>query len=468
MRQTILVNSKHLVILCFLSIFLNGIFLWFNFKNKEYCFGTLIPHGEVAYNFFKYNSVKINPKRIEHIYALQEKSKHLIDYADINPEQFGEPTEYRSVHDTIGYGIILGLLWKITRSLKYRDIQFFQIILFSLFIMLFYQLGLLLFEKSQPAFLSGLALLLFFPVVFQNVQANRDVWSYYALILLTYAILSYKKGSSLFLFISGCVAFSFFEFVRPIVIFLPLFLFCVWGFYSWWNELSLVRLKKAVLWFTVINGVCFWGPFFAYNKIAYNRYFVGPKGIGLIEGLGEEANNPWGYELNDTWYENFMYKNFGVQSGTPECEDESQRLFFQSFKEHPGYFFKLIFKRIFSALLPNLPWSFYPSYLYGENVSFSQKLKKAVSSPYIFIDFVSRLFYVRIYLLIGYIGALMLLLRKHYFELFFLISLIASCFLIFFSHIEFRYLVAFYTPFAFFVGNCIWQCIVFTKRHLLS
>ena len=61
----------------------------------------------------------------------------------------------------------------------------------------------------------------------------------------------------------------------------------------------------------LVNLCCFWGPFFAYNKTFYDRYFVGPIGQDLLEGLGEFPNQ-WGYQLSDTWFASYITEKYGL------------------------------------------------------------------------------------------------------------------------------------------------------------
>lgn len=448
--------NKHIVILFAMSLVINGVFLWINYQNKDYCYGILMPHGEVGYNFYKYNSIKINPERMELIKKLQEKSDVLINYSDISPEKFGGPTAYRSVYDTVGYGVVLGLIWKITKSLRYVDVQILQIIIFSFLMILIYQIALMLFGSATVAFICSIALLCFFPIIFQNVQANRDIWAYYGIVILLYAFLAYKQKKSLITLIIGFSLFSIMQFIRPIIVLVPLFLCGVLGWHYIYRRKTLKPFLIILLLFVLTNGFFFWLPFCAYTKKAHNRYFVG-SAILLIEGLGEEENK-WGYKLDDAWYEFFMRDTYGLKAGTPQSEDKAKEIFWIAFKEDPVFFFKLFLKRCVSAILPNLPWSFYPESLYENCSTFLDKIKISFFSTKVFLDFWSRLLYVRLFLIGGYIGALLLLLRRRYFDFLLLLGIVISSGVIFPSHIEYRYLVPFYAvPFPLFLGYLIMQ-----------
>jgi len=348
---------------------------------------------------------------------------------------------------------VLGLIWKITGSLRYLDVQILQILIFSLLMILIYQIALVLFGNAIIAFICGISLLCFFPILFQNVQANRDIWAYYGIIILLYALLAYKQKESLITLIIGCALFSLMQFIRPIIMLVPFFLLGVIFCYYFYLRRYLTPFIM-LLTFVIINSLLFWLPFCAYTKKAHGRYFVSSS-ILLLEGLGEEENK-WGYELDDEWYAAFMHDKYGLKAGTPQSEDKARELFWLAFRDEPLFFFKLFFKRCVSAILPNLPWSFYPEHLYENCLSFSDKIKASFSLLKVFLDFWSRLLYIRLFLIGGYIGAFLLFLRRRYFELFLLMGIVASCGIILPSHIEFRYLVPFYAiPFSFFLGYLI-------------
>jgi len=99
--------NKRTVSLFLASLALNGIYLFFNYHNNYY--PTLLSsHGEVGYNVYRYNSVKVNPERRSALCAQHKKLKRVVDYREIDPERFGPPTQYRSIQDTVGYGVLLG------------------------------------------------------------------------------------------------------------------------------------------------------------------------------------------------------------------------------------------------------------------------------------------------------------------------------------------------------------------------
>ena len=158
--RTATTNTKIMFLLFAASLCINGIFLYINKKNLFFE-GLMKHHGEIAYNLYQHNSIKINPERAGILGILEGEKNRRVDYYEIDHESYGPPTQYRNYYDSIGYGVVIGLLWKLTHSLDYFDIQFLQIILFSLILLLFFQIALMLFDR-RTAILSCISLLLFF------------------------------------------------------------------------------------------------------------------------------------------------------------------------------------------------------------------------------------------------------------------------------------------------------------------
>jgi hypothetical protein len=445
--------------LCIAALLLNIFFLSFHY-NKPFFEELLLPHGEIAYNVCMHNSIKTNPERMKQV-ALQQRDKGaLIDYADIDHSHFAYPTEYRSINDTVGYGIVLGLLWKLTGACYYWYMQIVQAILFSLGMWLFYDIAFLLFGNAHIALFCSIAQLFFFPLMYLNVQVLRDIWAYYALLLLLYGLLSYlKKGTSVYTVIMCSIFFSLFQGVRPTVFFtLATVSLAVW----WWfkNERT-KKVMTALGIFWITNVLLFWLPFMAYNKIAYNQYLVSPAGQDLYEGLGEFENDK-GYVMDDGVFEREMKEKYGLVLGTVACDEKGKELFWQAVKEDPAFYITCLVKRLQFIFFFNPLWTSYVDDLFNSAATMKEKIRIVVTQPGSFvmkcIDYLSaKLLYVEFFLLLGWLGFFLLLLQKNYLPVVMVAAVILSSISKFPSHMEPRYLVTFYWVFSFFVGYLAWS-----------
>jgi len=213
-RKKIRINLS-LVFLFFLSLGISTFFLKF-FYDPSFYRGIATSAGEIAYNVYRYNSTRLNQKRGSYIHSRQEHENSIIQYAEVDHSQFGEGTSHKYIAETVGYGVLLGLLWKITNSLNYRDIQILQIILYALSIFLIYGLASMLFNNDSMALACSVAHLFFFPGAYLNMYTLRDAWVYYGLIVLFYIFIRYlilKK--SIFSVFCGSIFFALCQFIRP-------------------------------------------------------------------------------------------------------------------------------------------------------------------------------------------------------------------------------------------------------------
>jgi len=442
-KALILVGIAFLESLIFFGIYSQNYF-WMN-NGHPY-------QDEVAYSVYQYNSVMINSRRSHYLGTLRAKEGRRVELAEIDHEAFGPPDAYRDVYDTIGYGVLIGLVWKVTHSLSRMDVQFLQVILFSCLMLLVYQIGLLFFDDKRVAFLSGIVLCFFLPAVRLNVYAMRDVWGVYATIMLLFGLTAYihKRIGGSALIICGCVT-AFMQFIRPSMFFAFVgvnIMALAYGFYI----KNVRKVLQAVGIFVITNILFFWLPFVTYNKTAYGRYFVGTSGITLIETLGE-YENPWGYVFRDSWYAEFI-KQHGFKKGTAEGEDKGREIFFASVREHPWIYVKGVLKRIPRVLFPQFVWI--PQLCDRECElqptlweRFKCRLRSAKGIAYLFVQhFLGRLFF-----LLGYLGIALALLRKKY-GAFFLLFLggIASSYIFFFIHFEPRFSLHSTVLFPFFIA----------------
>lgn len=445
--------NKHTVILVICAILLNGTFLYIYRKNIFFE-GLLRHHGEIAYNLYAYNSIKINTKRIGAISAHEAKTKRRADYCEIDHEAYGPPTQYRNYFDSIGYGIIIGLLWKLTHSLHFFDIQLLQLLLFCLLLLLFYQIAFMLFDKRTALF-SCIALLLFFPVTYLNVQVARDIWPFYAAVILCYTILSYLKRRSLYVPIIGGTCVALLQFMRPPTFMLILTTGTVLLFYMILSK-SYKPVMTLLCTLILTNILFFWLPFMAYNKVAYDRYVVGPSGINLMCGLGE-FENPWGYKLSDGFYADFMNEHYPNLNDVQK-DDKARELFYKAFKERPWFYVSCLLKRIPRLILPGLPWFNYQDTkgiykMYLEGMPLKNIIRFIIREPMTLFDFAARHIYIGLFLFLAYLGMLMMLIRRKFFALSLLfLGIIAASYTVIFAHTDHRYLTPYYAFFAICVG----------------
>ena len=126
----------HAAVYLFCSIALSILMYSFLLLPKEKHAITLL-HANVAYNFYHHNSPNINSTLAD---TLWQDAKHKeitqIDFNTYDVTTYKKPNKPFPVNDTIGYGLLIGFLWKCTNSLSLFDIVILQMILYLLMIFL--------------------------------------------------------------------------------------------------------------------------------------------------------------------------------------------------------------------------------------------------------------------------------------------------------------------------------------------
>jgi len=475
MKAIPLIN-KQTIILCVAALILNVVFLYVNYHSRYYD-GYKMLHGEIAYNILKHGSTKSSIKSRNYLHELWANNTFIAPEISelLKQDDWGMPSIYATNDIHIGYSLVMALVWFFTRSFSYFDILLLQVVLFLITILLWYQIAYFLFESSLVAFCSGAALILFFPITFLNVHVLRDIWPYYGIVAILYGVLSYLyEQVGVVTFICLCSFFALCQFIRPpsfIVIVMLLVLLFGMLFFRFFSRKKILIMFVCLL---ATNLIVFWIPYFAYNKYAYNHFFVGPVGQNLLEGLGE-FSNPWGYKLEDAWFGIFMWETYGLRRGSQEADNKAKNLAYLAIRENPVFYAKCIVKRLHRLFFPALSWF---QWLYNDSEydrlesmvdRISYLIKHLRTNGLVLLDFIGRHIYIRLLLMVGYGGIILALFRRKFFAVALLGSVLVSSYSVILSHIEHRYLVPAYSVFTFFIGYVVAEGITyFLKRKTLN
>ncbi len=473
------------------ALVMQVIFLWFISGDQQHA--VTQAHGHVGYNFYKKNSIWMSPTLSYYVAAhpfysvrgdpltklgskrpacppklakpegldkrrlgrtISPISNTLFNFSTVRTQNFTDLSQAFPVNDTVGYGVVLGLLWKLTGSLHYHDVQILQILLYLLSLVLVFQIAVMLFGSTSIAWWCLIAHLFFLPLIALNVQAVRDVWAYYGTVLLLWGVLRFLHGKNFLILVLCGIGVALCQWVRPTVFLAVLMVIGVLVLLVLLKRNSWRKILICISCLGATNLVIFWLPFMTYNKVAYNRLMVGPIGQDLLEGLGE-FENPWGFELSDEFVATFIGQKYQLQYGTPEFDDKAKEEFLIAYKQQPSLYWRNIFKRLPNALLPGLPWLFPKESPFAGVHGWQAKIKAVVSSWSVFWDFMLRHVYIRLFLLLGYVGMAVALYRRNYVAVFLALAIMIGGLGKLPSHIEYRYLVPFYWVFSLWVGYLV-------------
>jgi hypothetical protein len=230
----------------------------------------------------------------------------------------------------------------------------------------------------------------------------------------------------------------------------------------WWFRKE--KRKQVITMLTIFwlaNIAIFWIPFMAYNKIAYGQYIISPVGQDLYEGLGEFPNDK-GYVMDDGLFGREMEEKYGLTLGTAACDEKGKELFWQAVQEDPIFYLQCLVKRVRFLFFFNPLWTSYVDDLFKDAPTMKEKLIIIATQPASFImkciDYLgAKLWYVELFLVLGWLGCILLIVQKKYFPVLIIMAVIISSISKFPSHMESRYLVTFYWAFSFFIGYLAWS-----------
>lgn len=456
-----LINKQSFLLVC-LALCMNILFLYL--YNPKVYFAITEAHGQIGYNFFHYNVIGMDRVLTQKMNGLMCEHGCLVDYDRVEAAYI-DSYEPFPINDTVAYGLLLGLIWKITGSLKFYDMQILQVIIFALLMVIYYQVAYMLFGCTQIALCCGITQLLFFPLLAYNVMPVRDVWAYYGLLILCYAVLSYINKQITIGGLVGClIFFALCQWIRPTLSFALMVMTIFLVAYAVKKDNVRALHLIGYMWF--ISLLLFWLPFSYYNYTTYDRYMVSPAGQSLLEGLGELPNR-WGHQLNDEYVNEFISNKYNLVYGTVAFDEAAMHEFKQCVHEDPIHYIKTLLWRLPDILFPGLQWIFYEQSPYVGCNGVIEKLIVVFSSWKNIFDFMLRHIWMRFYLLSAYAGLMVMLMRKRYFAAAFMVSCLVSGLSTYPSHIEYRYIVPFYWVMSFFAGSLLYDIMncIFNKCY---
>lgn len=444
-------------LLLFCSLLINALYYKL-YHNEEWMISYVTKlHTPIAYNFYKYSSLN---KLYEPICFTDDgvKGTGVIRAVPRAP----------GVQDTIGYGLILGIIWKITGIIKLWPLQLLQILLFAFFMVLLYYTLLYIFKNRTQAFITSCIVISYLPLTLLNIEPMRNIWAFYGVIALIYGISYFLKNENpgystplvagIWFGICQWARAPLFASLVSVTFFLIVFCFL--------NQQFWQKTKKVLFIFWITNSLVFWIPWMTFNKITYNRYTVGILGQDLLESLGEYPNK-WGAKLSDEWVDTIITQKYGKTYGTPEFDDKAQELFWIYFKEDPWHYFKSLLLRLKQLPFLSFPFCDYTNRIttfvtsYGGSVRGIIGIIKAFyySDPFdleLFIQFLLFFildFYRKILMIFSWLGVFYAFYKRQYLLLilFFGGGFIGGWGMLL-SHYEPRYMIAYYGILSVFAG----------------
>lgn len=420
---------------------------------------------DLAYSFYKDNSLTNYTARTSYKNGVQVAQSH-------TPRKI-------PIFEAPAYAWLMGLLWKVTGSLKMYDIQIFQMLLFVFSCMLLYWTLKLFFDDENKALYAALAIPVFFPLMFLNINPVRDIFCFYGIVVLLYLItLTIYKKSSILKNALGGAFIAICQWIRQTVFgsLGAVSVFLIFYFYMF-DQKKYSQIIKLLIILWAMNIAVFWVPWVSLNKHIHGRYFAGQTGQLLLDSMGwtgPNKINPNCPDTNNGLYcdgcvTNYTINRFNLDTtkikiGSPEMDDKMKEAFWEWFEKDPSFWFKGLLWRIKKVMFLDMTWSTTHGLnweYYNSFPSYTQRLRLAYSKgTYDLFEFLFRRWHVRSVMFLGYIGAVFLVYEYGVLLLGLLFSLVAGGIVpAVLSHPEHRYLTPFYFVFPLLAGYAIYMSL---------
>ncbi len=409
--------------------------------------GSSWHHIPLAYNFYKYGTLSEIKEDIEY------KTQKAI------PAHIYEQPEKPTINDTVGYAFLVGALWKITGSLDLLDVQLLQIIMFCLMVFFLYEIFFLLFQNAAVAFIGCLLIDFWYHLILMNVTPSRDIWGYYGGVILAYVLLKLflSKAYSYQKVFFGASFFAFCQFLRPNIVgqcaTLCAAIFVLFYFYK---KDAIKQCLRGIAIVVFANILFFWAPFIVFNKLVYDRYFVGPVGHGLLASLGT-VENPWSLKCDD---EKIIIhvretQHINEEHGSAALNDAGVQEFLKLLKENPFVYIAAVWNSFQSALFFEAQAVMHFFYkCFHDSAFFTSKVQEAWGlGKGLFLLKILEHFSSKVLRNLGYIGLIILMFQRRFIPVIYLVGgVFLGMWILMFSHFEERYVIPFSWPFAAFAA----------------
>jgi len=250
-------------------------------------------------------------------YLYRTGRRENIDYKDmvrlIRPTRAYQTNPH--ITDTWGYPVLLGALWKITGYKSFIMVQFFQVVLDCLALVVCALMILYVFKTPRCAWCVAWAYALFVPFAFLTVLPNRDYFAAWGALFSCAGVIMAPRASRPWLWCLGAgFAVALFSWFRATIFLLPVW-YALWLLWQFPRHSLLRRVVYAFL-PGIVTVFFFVVPFSAQYHHRYGTwsFSAGITGPSLWEGLGRFSDK-YHFRYNDV-----LAYNRAVELGYPAGE----------------------------------------------------------------------------------------------------------------------------------------------------
>ena len=356
MKQGLCILNKRTAIIIFLLSLILRIFLFYQvWPNLRH--GSATEYGSAAIGLFENGTLSNNVDEMNKIGKSVNNSGNYLEFYN------SENTRKHFVRFLPGPSILLNYLWKIVPIYNFAPYIWFQIILESILILLFY---LVFKARGRYIFLLTTIFMIFnLPAINKTLMMGYDFWPQFA-VLITFIGVYYAlvKNKSYLFFITGLLA-GITVWFRSITSFLPFFMVLFIIIYQNFSEKrrSFTILKNASFYILPIILLIFSLSIFRYNQTGnprptrsafWHSFFCGVGQFSNPYDIKSKDNEVW--ELGKKLNSDLEKSSLGIQYNLPNSPYEItlKKEAFNFIKKYPHLFIRNTFYRIGIMISPFL------------------------------------------------------------------------------------------------------------------
>lgn len=353
MLRTTLAEYWLVLAICCFGLSLRGLYLW-QFHDSYIAGGMTVTLGEMARLSLEGHGFVLDEQFTHCVNELQNKQMRLIDIQ----EALGECPRSSELHPQAlampGVAMLLHGIWWVTGDYRYLYLQFIQVGVDILNLVLVFVLGRTLFD-SRTGSIGALLYASYPTVITYSVAVLEVVWLIGGVLLIILLAENLKREKQLWpsLAAIGVVA-GVLAYIRSNMVLLPLAVGLAMLSQTHWRRALTVALVGVG-----IAYLCF-SPWVIHGYSVFGRVMLaGRVGVGqlLWQGLGERPN-PYGAVANDAiTYQQVRDMGYDVRYHSPEYDDILLERFRTILRDDPRFVVEVLMMRTLRIWrLPSAPW----------------------------------------------------------------------------------------------------------------
>lgn len=328
-----------------------------NYQNKGNYYGHSLNAADMGLQFVFHRRIGVfDPTHANILHSAAISANKLIDPQNLEFPVSSKENLVDDYENEVGLGTLMGIIWVLTRDMRFIYIQLLQLLIDVFCIFLVFLTAQNIFNLIGISLISAFLYAVFPFQVYMITFPAPYPWMVFGTVIVLYLISKIYRKSVIqisdskklkFLFLIGLIT-GLFSYVRSTFLFLSVFV--IFGLLL--KEKTLKVIKFAIVIFFAKLFILF--PLLIRNYQAFGKVML-RRGVfwhTMYGGLGAHKN-PWGIRHCDKAVAQSVLKEYpNIKLYGLEYEEVLKKRFIKCIKEHPFWVLKMFSERILRFLFP--------------------------------------------------------------------------------------------------------------------